>query len=106
MIAVNTFRSMALQLEGVEELPHFERTSFRIRKKIFATLDLSTGHATLRLKEVDQSVFSQYQPTNVYPVPNKWGKLGWTIFELNKLPKGMVRDALAEAYKYRMDSNR
>ncbi|MBK7374593.1 MAG: MmcQ/YjbR family DNA-binding protein [Chitinophagaceae bacterium] len=39
MVTVGTFRQMALSHPGAVELPHFDRTSFRLNKKIFATLD-------------------------------------------------------------------
>ncbi len=39
MVTVGTFRQMALSHQGAVELPHFDRISFRLNKKIFATLD-------------------------------------------------------------------
>jgi hypothetical protein len=36
---------------------------------------------------------------NIYPVPNKWGEKGATTFELNKVAKGVVQEALISAYK-------
>jgi hypothetical protein len=32
------FRALALSMEGAHEEPHFARTSFRVGKKIFATM--------------------------------------------------------------------
>jgi hypothetical protein len=52
----------------------------------------------MKLSEVDQSVFSTPDKTIVYPVPNKWGKAGWTIFELSKVNKNLCMDALQMAY--------
>jgi predicted DNA-binding protein (MmcQ/YjbR family) len=39
MLSIKKFRQIALSFPGTEELPHFEKTSFRVKKKIFATLD-------------------------------------------------------------------
>ena len=36
--------------------------------------------------------------TAVFPVPNKWGKHGWTHFHLNKLDDKFLNDALTAAY--------
>jgi hypothetical protein len=36
--------------------------------------------------------------TAVFPVPNKWGKHGWTHFYLNKLDDKFLNDALTAAY--------
>ena len=33
------FKKLALSFPGTEESPHFEKTSFRVKKKIWATLD-------------------------------------------------------------------
>jgi len=79
-------------------MPHFERTSFRVNKKIFATLDVKSGIACLMLTEVDQSVFSSYDKSIIYPVPNKWGKQGATFVVLKKVPKAMLKDAMTQAY--------
>lgn len=88
----------AMKYPDVLQSPHFEKTSFRIRKKIFATLDTKLRRATLKLTEIDQSVFSDYDRTIVYPVPGTWGKQGWTFFDLKKVRKSLFRDALATAY--------
>lgn len=50
------------------------------------------------LSEVDQSVFSAFDKSVIYPVPNKWGKQGATFVELEKVRKTMLKDALKRAY--------
>lgn len=98
MVSIPTARKLALAFEAVEEKPHFEKTSFRVKNKIFATLDKKKQQLTLRLSEVDQSVFSDYNRAVVYPVQGGWGKQGWTIIELKKVPRGLFTDALTTAY--------
>jgi predicted DNA-binding protein (MmcQ/YjbR family) len=106
MISIKTFREVALSFPGTEESPHFEKTSFRIKKKIFATLDEVKGIATLKFLEIDQSVFCSYNKAIIYPVPNKWGKQGWTHVVLKKIPKEMMVDALNTAYKQVLESQK
>lgn len=98
MVSVEAFRTMALTFEGAEELPHFEKTSFRINKKIFATLDIENKRACLLLSPVDQSAFSAYDSNIIYAVPNKWGMKGATYMELDKVKKEVCIDALTVAY--------
>jgi hypothetical protein len=98
MITIQTFRDLALSLPETVELPHFERTSFRVNKKIFATLDLEKNLACLMLSEIDQSVFEAFDKTIIYPVPNKWGKKGATYVALDKVAKDVLEDALITAY--------
>ena len=90
---------MALSFPEAEEQPHFEKASFRIKKKIFATLDEVHKKATLKFSASDQSVFCLVDQSAIYPVPNKWGKQGWTIFELAKINSELMQDALHTAYK-------
>jgi len=98
MITIEDFQKLAIALPEVEVAPHFEKISFRVRKKIFATLDVANKRVCMKLSEVDQSVFSTKEKTIVYPVPNKWGKAGWTFFELSKVNKNLCLDALHTAY--------
>lgn len=98
MVKVYEAIAWALAFPEVIQLPHFEKTSFRIRKKIFATLDTVSQKAVVKLSEVDQSVFSDYDPSIIYPVPGAWGKQGWTMIELKKVRKAMFKDALQTAY--------
>lgn len=98
MVSLETARKMALSFEGAEEQPHFEKNSFRIGKKIFATLDSENKRACFKLSLVHQSVFSAFDKDTIYPIPNKWGKLGWTYFELNKVRKDMLLDAMTLSY--------
>lgn len=98
MVDVKTFRSLALAFDEAEEQPHFENPSFRIRKKIFATLNIKLNRACLKLSLIDQSVFSEADNTIIYPVPGKWGKQGWTWVELKKVRKDLFKDALTTAY--------
>ncbi|GAA4332797.1 hypothetical protein GCM10023149_39250 [Mucilaginibacter gynuensis] len=98
MVNIDLFRQIALSLPEVSEQPHFEKTSFRVNKKIFATVDVHTRLASLKLSEIDQDVFSLADNTIIYPVPNKWGKQGWTIVNLAKVNEQLLTDALKTAY--------
>ena len=92
------FIQLALSFDEVVEQPHFEKTSFRVNKKIFATLNPDILKASFKLSEIDQSVFCAFNPAYIYPATGVWGKQGWTIFEIKNLPIGMVKDAIALSY--------
>lgn len=98
MISTETFRQMALSLPGAIELPHFDRASFRVNKKIFATMLEKDKIAVLMFSPLQQSVFCAFDKTIIYPVPGGWGLKGATIFELQKMKKAMMKDALKVAY--------
>ncbi len=99
MISIDSFRELALSFPSVTEEPHFEKTSFRVKKKIFATLDTSKQTAVIKLTEIQQSVFCAFDITIIYPVKGAWGKQGWTVMELQKVNIETLMDALSTSYK-------
>src|SRR5688572_16067812 len=98
MVSLDTVRKLSLSFPEAEEMPHFEKASFRVKKKIFATLDAKNKRCVVKLSAVDQSVFCKYDSTMIYPINNKWGKQGWTIIELKKVPKKLLVDAVTTSY--------
>ncbi len=98
MVDIDTFRTLAMSFPEVEELPHFDKASFRIKKKIFATLTESKLQVSLKLSAVDQSIFCAYNSEVIYPVPNKWGLQGWTIVDLEKVTLELLEGAMEAAY--------
>jgi hypothetical protein len=99
MVTVTKFKSIALAFPGVTEQPHFEKTSFRTRKKIFATFSLEPQRATVKLSPIDQSVFCAFDKNIIYPVDSKWARQGWTHVELKTVKKNMLKDLLKCAYE-------
>ena len=81
----------------VTQEPHFEKISFRVKKKIFATCDASGEFLTVKLSEIDQNVFSSISK-DIYPLPNKWGKQGWTRADVAKIKVDILNDLLTTAY--------
>lgn len=99
MVDINTFRQIALSFQGTEEKPHFNRAAFKvINKRIFATLHSESETANIIFSKKDQNVFCSFDNKAVYPVPNKFGLMGWTTFDLKKLPRELITEALFTAY--------
>lgn len=98
MITESVFRELALSFPESTESPHFEKTSFRVKNKIFATLDLKNNLACIRLSPIDQDVFTAFDKQIVYSIANKWGKQGWTLIELNKVRNDLLKDILTCGY--------
>lgn len=93
------FQQRALAFPEASEEPHFEKTSFRVRKKIFATLAPEKDEAVLKLPLVEQSLFTEASEGAVYPVPNRWGARGWTVVLLKKVRRDLLEEALVCAYR-------
>ena len=99
MISTSKVRTIAMSLDGVVELPHFELTSFRVKKKIFMTMDESRERVCFMFSPTDQDVFTKMDPVSFYAVPNKWGLKGATYCELKKVKKMIFEDAISVAYE-------
>ncbi len=98
MVTIDTLRKIALSFPETTEETHFEKTSFRVKKKIFATYDQKNSRTCIKLSEIDQDVFSSSDKKTIYPIANKWGKQGWTIIEMRNVKKELFADALTTAY--------
>lgn len=98
-IAADTVRQLALALPETTEEPHFDITSFRVKKKIFATLNPPQQRATLKFSRDMQDIFSRIGKGAIYPVPNAWGKYGWTNVDLAHVETELFRDALQVAWR-------
>lgn len=94
------FRLISLSFPETTEEPHFEKTSFRVRKKIFSTYDFVTQLACLKLSEKDQDLFSLFDSKLIFPVANKWGKQGWTLAKIEELEEELIKDLLCAAYNH------
>ncbi|HNP53153.1 MAG TPA: MmcQ/YjbR family DNA-binding protein [Ferruginibacter sp.] len=98
MITIETVTKQALTFKNVVQLPHFDKTSFRINGKIFATCDAKKGIASLKLTPVEQSVYVKVLPDSIYPATGAWGRQGWTVFTLKQVSKAIFTEALQKAY--------
>lgn len=92
------FNALAISLPEVTIEPHFEKASFRVKKKIFATLNEKENRATLKFTLEEQEMFCKINPEAIFPVPNKWGKMGWTHLRHELLSSEIVEELLKVAY--------
>ncbi|MBI5726376.1 MAG: MmcQ/YjbR family DNA-binding protein [Ignavibacteriales bacterium] len=100
MVSQKTFIQLATSFPDVEMLPHFDMQSFRVKKKIFVTLNEKENRCCVKLPPIEQSVFCSFDTGVIWPVPNKWGTQGWTLINLQKVRKATLHDALQTAYTH------
>lgn len=98
MISVQDVHTFISSFSNVDVQPHFEKTSFRIKKRIFATLDETNMRVVVKLSELQQSLFCAFDNEIIYPVKGAWGTQGWTVVELSTAPRETLYDALKMAY--------
>ena len=99
MVTLQFVKEFALKFEETDEAPHMEVISVRVKKKIFITLNEEKSRVCVKLNPIDQDVFCSFDSSIIYKVPNAWGKHGWTLIELKKIKKEMLKDAITCAYR-------
>lgn len=100
MVTLAKFIDIALSFPETEEGKHQSEgiTAFKVKKKVFATLNANENRCCVTFNEIDQNVFCTFDSAVIFPVPNKWGKQGWTLINLARVKKEMLVDALTTAY--------
>jgi hypothetical protein len=90
-------RRLALALPEAVEQPHFDRTSFRIRGRIFATMRGAEPVVNLALPpDLAASVLeTEGEPAR----PISWGKLrGWISLDLQAARPGLLEQLIPAAW--------
>ncbi|WP_299364243.1 MmcQ/YjbR family DNA-binding protein [uncultured Paracoccus sp.] len=99
MVTASDVTLVALALEGTKASRHFHRTAFKVRR-IYATLAADGLSVNLKLNPDEQEMKCLVRPEAFAPVPNKWGKQGWTVATLAALTADDMRSALHAAWAH------
>jgi hypothetical protein len=97
--AAKDSRRLALSLEGTSEAPHFERAAFKVAR-IYVTLAADGRTANFKCAPDEQELKCMIAPAAFAPVPNAWGRQGWTTAKLSALSAVELRDALEIAWRH------
>ncbi len=92
MATAQALRRIALSLDGTIEAPHFKV------RRIYATLAADGKTANLMFTPDEQELKSLLAPEIFAPVPNAWGKQGWTTVTLSDATIAHLRAALGTAW--------
>jgi hypothetical protein len=99
------FQRIALSLEGTTQAPHFDRTAFKVAR-IYATLAPDGRTANFKVAPDEQQLKCQVAPDAFMPVPNAWGRQGWTTATLAQLTIPELEDALQMAWRHSLARGR
>ena len=99
MATAADLRRAALALEGTTESPHFDRAAFKA-VRIYVTLAPDGKTANFKFTPEEQEFKCMLAPQAFQPIPNAWGRQGWTTAALSKLSKAELQDALRIAYAH------
>lgn len=98
-------RRIALSLEGTVEAPHFDRAAFKVAR-IYVTLAADELTANFNFSPDQQELKCVVAPEAFAPVPNAWGRQGWTTALLDQLTEAELADALQLAWKHALPRKR
>lgn len=99
MAGAEDVRRIANSLEGTVEAPHFKRTAFKVAR-IYATLTADGRSLNLKLTPDEQELKCLVAPELFTPVPNAWGKQGWTTLQLEAAGTADLESALEMAWRH------
>ena len=105
MATAKDLRRMAMALEGTTEAPHFDRAAFKVAR-IYVTLAGDGKTANFKFSPDEQELKCMMLPEAFAPVPNAWGKQGWTTATLSKLGNADLQSALEMAWQHATVKNR
>ena len=98
-------RALALALPETTEQPHFERTSFRVGGKIFATMPPEGGSVNVLLDEEEARAAAEESPDWVELL--WWGKqLSGVRADLARADAHVLSGLLEDAYRRRAPRSR
>ena len=98
MVTPSQVQSLALAFAESSESPHFEKTSFRVGKKIFATMNSTQKEVVVKLTDADQDIFCSANGGAIQPVEGAWGKKGWTLVKLDLVELELFKSVLTSSY--------
>ena len=98
-------RRMALALKGTTEGPHFDRAAFKVAR-IYVTLAADGRTANFKFTPDEQQFKCMMAPDAFAPIPNAWGRQGWTTATLSKLSAGELKNALETAWAHALQKKR
>ena len=99
-MTADQFRRMALSLPEATESAHMGHPDFRVKGKIFATLDYpEPGWGMVKLTPEQQAVFVRSEPEVFQPCTGGWGKRGCTTVCLEAADESSLRQALTAAWR-------
>ena len=98
-MTANEFRRIALGHEGVVEGAHMRHPDFRLKGKIFATLNEDQTRGMVALTPAQQAEVLREHPQMFAPASGAWGRQGCTMVELTAADAEVVGEAMTLAWR-------
>jgi hypothetical protein len=96
---------LALALDGTTEAPHFDRAAFKVART-YVTLAADERTANFNFSPDEQELKCLVAPAAFAPLPNAWGRQGWTRAVLAELSEAELTAALEMAWQHALPRKR
>jgi hypothetical protein len=100
MLTADTFRDIALSMQGAIERAHMGHPDFRANGRIFATLQADDQRGMVKLTPEEQREFMRMHPKMFVPASGAWGRQGCTMVQLDAADEATVRGAMILAWQH------
>ena len=101
-MTANTFRRIALGMDGAVEGAHMGHPDFRANGRVFASLHSQDRFGMVKIDPAEQRVLLRDHPESFTPSPGAWGRQGCTNVILADASKTAVRGAIRLAFEAAM----
>ena len=98
-MTANTFRKIALGMEGAVEASHMDHPDFRVNGKIFATIHANNEQGMVKLTPEQQDRFLREHPAMFHPAAGAWGRGGSTMVTFVHATDDVVGEAMTMAWQ-------
>jgi len=98
-LTADDFRALALALPDSVQGFHMGHVDFRVRGKIFASLDGAETEGNVKLEPGRRDALAQRFPGALHPHRGAWGVQGWTRLPLTAAPSALVNEALYASFR-------
>lgn len=91
-------RGYALAMPEAEEVETWGHPTFRVRGKIFATLDADGEHGGVKTTKLEQVALVSSEP-NTFAVPAYVGRYGWVQVRLDAVDSDHLQELIIDAWR-------
>jgi hypothetical protein len=98
-VTAESFRQLALSLEGAIESAHMGHPDFRVNGRIFATLHTNDTFGMVKVSPDEQQELLRASPGIFEPSSGAWGRQGCTNVRLASATPATVRPGLLLAWE-------
>jgi len=96
MMTSEAFGEFAASLPEAEVREHWGKPSYRVRNRIFATLEPDEGRCVIKASLGEQEMLVQSDP-ETFTIGN-WGHQGWTHVRLDRANPDQLEELLVSAW--------